>query len=40
LLQSDAAIIDYAEATRRLVNLGLEEQITELPELPVFLKKK
>lgn len=40
LFKSDAAIIDYVEATRRLINLGLEEQIKELPELPVFLQKK
>lgn len=40
LFISDAVLIDYVEASRRLINLGLQNQIINMPELPLSLQQK
>jgi len=40
LFNSDVLIIDYLEASRRLINLGLSEEVGDLPALPEYLQQK
>jgi hypothetical protein len=39
LFNSDALIFDYLEVSRRLINLGLLEEVKNLPELPQYMRK-
>jgi len=40
LFNSDALIFDYLEATRRLINLGLSEEVNNLPQLSKYMLQK
>jgi hypothetical protein len=40
LFNSGALIFDYLEASRRLINLGLSEEVNDLPQLPKYMLQK